>query len=115
MNFGLSGMAAAARTAAVDIRYEEGEEDTDITFRAERDHMGEGLDLIGVENMVSPILKTKSITHENGLCGVIVAGLIFCTLPLCECEMITHIKNRGKRTFPVDAWVLVVPPTGRIT
>ena len=72
MNFGLSGMAAAARTAAVDIRYEEGEEDTDITFRAERDHMGEGLDLLGVENMVTLLFKIKNITHQRGLCEVLL-------------------------------------------
>ena len=33
---------------------------------------------------------------------------------LSECEMITHIKNRGEMILPVDAWVVVAPSTERI-
>ena len=76
--------------------------------------MGEGIDLPGVVKTVNPFLKIKRITHQHYLCGAIVAGARFFTLPLGECEMTTHIKNMGKRPFPVDVWVVMAPLTGRI-
>ena len=76
--------------------------------------MGKGLDLLGVAKAVSPLLTIKNITHQHGLCGAIVAGASFFTLPLGEFEMITHIKNRGETPFLLYTWVLVVRSTGII-
>ena len=56
--------------------------------------MVDGLELIVVVNIVTPL--KKYITHQRGLCGDIVSGVSFCTLPLCKCEITTRIKNRAK-------------------
>ena len=55
VNFGLSVMAEAARMADSAIRSKEEEEETEINFRLERNHIGEGLDLFGVVKTASPI------------------------------------------------------------
>ena len=47
-------MTVAKRTAASTIGYEE--EEIEINFRAERDHIGEGLDIIDMVKTVSPLL-----------------------------------------------------------
>ena len=48
----MSGIALDARMADVAIGSEDEEEDTDINFRAERDHIGEGLYLLGAAKTV---------------------------------------------------------------
>ena len=40
-----------------------------------------------------------------------ISGVFSCTIPLGECERITHMKNRGEITVPVDSLGVVVPPT----
>ena len=44
----------------------------EINFRVDMDQMGEELDLLGVENMVTLLFKIKNITHQRGLCEVLL-------------------------------------------
>ena len=59
-------MSESTRTKAVDIGSEEEKEDMDISFRTERDQIGEVLDLLWVVNTVTLFLKIKKL-HINML------------------------------------------------
>ena len=59
-------MSESTRTKAVDIGSEAEKEDMDISFRTERDQIGEVLDLLWVVNTVTLFLKIKKL-HINML------------------------------------------------
>ena len=60
-----------------------------------------------------PLLSIMPHPLFPGICGATVAGVRLWIIPFVEFTLVTNIKSRGERKFPLGSWVFNVPEMSR--